>query len=506
MATISNRASVFAIVPEVTEGTLVAPTSGSQFLAQQDDLELTPEVESLENAELRNSIGSAKPIPGLETPTASMSHYLRHSGVEGQAPAFGELIEAGLGSVTANSTERTTAAASTTSLIKLTAGGSDFPRGAAMLIKDPVNGYSIRPTDSFATNDVTLGFNLANAPGSGVNTGKCVYYSPLNSGHQTLSLWEYRGNGGAIEAMGGVRVTEMAASIEAGQLINVSYSFEGVKYFFDPIIIAAGNKFLDFTDDDGTWEVAVSEKAYKDPHELAEALTTAMNSSGTTETHAVTYSDSTGKFTIATSTSTVLSLLWSTGTHGSGGTDTHIGTKLGYSDAADDTGATSYAADNAQSYAAPVTPSYDSADPLAAKAHELLLGDSDDASCLCASTIEFTVSNTKENNLCVCSESGVSGSIINERVVTATVQSSLEQYDADKFKRYRKGDNIKLFYAFGEKSGGNWVAGKSGYIYMPTAVISAISLVDNNGIVDMSLELTAYVNSSGQGEAYIGFL
>jgi hypothetical protein len=110
-----NRNTVVAIVPEVTEGTPVAPSSASQYTAIQDDFEMSPNVATLENAELKSSIGKGKPILGIESPTASFSHYLRHSGVEGQAPDFKELLEAAFGSEVDASTEYATTSSSTTS-------------------------------------------------------------------------------------------------------------------------------------------------------------------------------------------------------------------------------------------------------------------------------------------------------------------------------------------------------------------------------------------------------
>ena len=78
MATLgSSKASVLAIMPEVTEGTPVAPGAGTDFLALQPDATLTPSFDVLENEELRSSIGKAKGILGFERPEMSFSHYLK---------------------------------------------------------------------------------------------------------------------------------------------------------------------------------------------------------------------------------------------------------------------------------------------------------------------------------------------------------------------------------------------------------------------------------------------
>lgn len=505
MASISTRSTVIAVMKETTEGTPVAPSAGTDYLAVQDDLAMAPGTEILENAELRSSIGLSKPVLGAEAPTVSFSHYLRSSGVVAQAPNFGKLIESCLGAVTTASTEYDTVSSSTTSVIKVnTSEGATFQRGEALLIKDGTNGYRIRCIDSISSDDLTIGFQVPSAPASGVNLGKSVLYYPANTDHPTLSVWDYHGNGGAVQMAAGCRVTEMSFSIEAGQFINGSYSLEGLAFYFNPITIASADRYLDFTDDDGTFAAVVATGVYKDPHKLAEAITTAMNTANSGETHLCVYSNTTGKFTI-TSSGTVLSLLWNTGTNAAN----TIGDKIGFSTAADDTGTgatTGYTSDNALTLSAPHTPSFDSQDPAVAKDNEVMVGGTSDYLCFKASTADISVATAKADILNICAESGKSGSIIQSREVTITVQALIEQYDARMWKAYRANDNVKFQYSFGVKSGGNWVAGQCGAIYAPTMTVSSFEIVDNDGIANLSMELKGYVNSSGEGEFFMNFL
>lgn len=500
---IQTRNSVLAIMPEVTEGTPVVPAGATDFIALQDDFSMEPAFENLENAELKASLGSAKSIVGLESPTASFSHYMRHSGVEGQAPNFNELLKAAFGTESVAAAEYDTVAASTVSTIKVDTGeGASFERGEALLIKDGTNGYSIRPIHSVSSDDLELGFNVAMAPALGVSLGKAVTYVPANSDHQTLTIWDYLGNSGAVQMMAGSRVTELSMSIAAGELINASYSLEGVSYYFNPINILSTDLYLDFTDDNGTFAAIVAAGFYKDPHQLAAAITTAMNTVQTAETHACVYSDSTGKFTVSTSTSTVLSLLWNTG----GNTANTIGDKIGFSVAADDTLATTYTSDNAQSWVAPYTPSFDSSDPLVAKSNLAMIGDATDTTCFGPSTVDFTLSDTKRDILSICADSGKSGSIINAREVTVSVSALLNQHDADKFRRMRENTTTRFCYVGGTKSGGNWQAGKSFCLYLPTCTVSSMTVTDDDGLASLDLELTAFVDDSGNGEAYLSFV
>jgi len=494
-----------AIVKETTAGTLKAPTGGTDFVELQPDLQMTPNFDALENEAIRASIGKSKPIQGVERPEAGFSHYLKHSGTEGTAPEFGDILESLFGATSANGTERSTTAASTVSLLKLAAGGSDFARGKAVLIKDGTNGYSLRPVHSVSGDDLTLGFHLANAPATGIPVGKCVNFAPANSGHPTLSIHSYQGNGQILEAIAGAVCSSAEMRARAGDMLNMNFSFQGTKYFFNPIVIAAADRYLDFNDGTDNYAAVVEAKTYRDPHELASALTTSMNALGAPDVYTVSFMDNDptykGKFLISTAGAT-LSLLWNTGAN----TANTIGDKLGFSVAADDTASTSYYSDNVQSYAPAFTPAYDSSDPLAAKNFEIMLGDATDYSCFCAQEITAQIQLEVTDVGCICAESGVDSKKITSRMVTMQISALLDKHDADKFRRYRENTETRFAFNFGEKVGGNWVAGKCGILYVPTATISAFSLVDLDTVVGMNMTLTAFVDSSGNGEVYLNFL
>lgn len=500
MALATTKSTVLATKKETTEGTLVLPTAGTDFVPIQPDASLTPNIESLENEEIRGSIGAAKPIQGLETPEGSFSLYLKHSGVEGQAPNYGELLEAVWGSTSVQSTERSTTTSSTVSLIKLGAGGSDYSRGKAVLLKDGTNGYSIRPIHSVSSNDLTPGFNLSAAPGSGVACGKFVNFSPANDSHPSVSIIRYNGNGHSIDAIAGGKVTEMSMEASAGEFINASYTLSGTKYFFNPIEITSSTEVIDFDIGGSPLAASVAVKIYRTPHELASALQAAMIAAGGTGVTVV-YSNTTGKFTIAKASGT-LNLLWNTGTNAG----SSIGTKLGFSVAADDTGSLSYLADSALSFAAPYTVAFDDADPLVAKANEVFLGDATDNVNFCAQSISFTFSNENTQVLCVGAETGLEANFFSGRTVTVSITGKLDKYDANLINKFINNTETRFCYNFGEKSGGNWVAGKCGCLYIPTCTVSSYSVTDLDGVVGVEIELTGFVDENGNGEVYLNFL
>lgn len=503
MTTIATRSSVLAVKVESTEGTPVVPAGATDYLALQDDFDVNPSFDVLENAELSASIGATKPIIGAENPTVSGSHYLRHSGVEGQEPDYGDLPYAAFGTRAVAGTEYDTDTGSTTTVLKVTtADAANFRRGQVVLIKDATNGYRIRAlTASNGTTDLTLGFKVPTAPASGVNLGKCVLYYPANDSHPTLTVWHYLGNGGAVQMMPGCRVTEFDCEAAAGELLNASYSLEALAYYFNPIQIAASSKYLDFTDDDATYAAIVTAAWYKDPHELAAAIQQAMNDAAV-QTYTVTYLDASGQFKIV-GTGTLLTLKWNTGTN----TANSIASKIGFSTAADSsgTGATTGYTGTALSFASPYTPTLDSSDPLAVKGHEVMIGDQTDYLCAELSTVKFTVSNSRRVTASICAESGRSGSKITSREVTVGGTFEIQKYDVDKFRRFRAGTSTQLQYSFGIKSGGNWVAGKCGALFVPTFTITSFKVTDDDGVATCEFEGKAFVSTAGD-EVYLGFV
>lgn len=502
---ISMKQSVLAVVPETTEGTPVAPSAATQFTAMQDDFAMNFETETLDNAELRSSLGKAKPTIGTENPSASFSHYMRGSGTEGAAPDYNDIMKALTGAEVVAGTEYDTVSSSTTTAINVDTGeGANFQRGQGLLLKHATAAHEVNVVHSVSGDVLTPAFTLDTAPATSVRLGKCVLWKPADTGHQTLSLWRYDGNGGARRMFSGARVTEMALTAPAGQYVNASFSFEALKMFHNPIEITSSSRYLDWTDSDGTFAAAIAVGWYSSPHEVADALQAAMRAANSGETATVTYSDTTGKFTIKT-TNTTLSLLWQSGTN----TANTIGTKLGFDVAADDTGTaatTGYTSDNAQTLTSPYTPTLDSSDPVAAKYGVVKIGDSTDSTNFEAANVDITWTDERGVNPSVCAPTGISNSLVVGREVTVSLTALIDQYNSKWFKRFKEGDEIRFMYAWGPRVGGNWVPGKVMYSYLPTLTITSFNIGENNGLATIELEGTAFVNSSGQGEAYFGQL
>ncbi len=495
-----NRKSILALVTEVTEGTPKAPTSAAEYTALQEGFDFNPAFTELESAELQDSIGQTKTILGVEQPTMTFSHYLKHSGVEGQAPDYGILLHSLLGTKTVNGTQYNTIAASTTTVVKVDAGeGVQFRKGQALLVKDGTNGYSIRNILSIAGDNLTLGHALAVAPALGVDLGKAVHYEAASEGHPSISVWGYRANGGAVELIAGAKVTEMQIDITSGELINANFSIAGTAYYFDPIEITATTKFIDFNEGGSSLLATLNTGFYKDPHELADAVASALNLAAAAAI-TCTYSDSTGKFTI-TSAGATFELEWNTGANAA---NTAAG-KLGYLTAADDTGGLTYTSDTALSLVAPHTPSYDQTSPIVAKANEILLGLASEITCFGARSVGISVSNEQERQPDLCADSGFEGTENVKRAVTFNIVATLAQYEAKKYSQFRNGTTVAFAYNFGDKLGGNWVAGKCVNMFAPYATITSFKLGDANGVTTLEMSVRAYVNS-GAPEFHVNLL
>lgn len=498
-----TRKSRMAIVQESTEGTPAKPTAGTDFLALQDGFTVELAQDTLDNAELKASIGASKSYTGFESPTASIQHYLRHSGTEGQAPQSGysKLFKAAYGEENVRAVQQVTTGGSTSTLLKV-ASTTTWKVGEAVLIKHASFPWEIRVIKSIPNStDLVLNFATENITASGVGLGKAVYYRAVDSGHPTLTLWDYRGNGGATQVVSGARVTNLSVDVTAGELINCSFDMEGIKNFFDPITVESGvNDTIEFSDG-SPHTVTLTAKTYKDPYDFASAVQQAMDAASS-DTITCTYSSYTGKFTIESNGAT-LSLVWFSGSFPA----QTAGGLLGFNTTADDTGVLTYTSDYAMDYSSPYTPSFDSpGDALVAKNNRFMIGTQTDNVCFSVQTFNYTMATPKVDELSLCSESGKSGSLVQSRQVTVTATANLPQYKADLFKAMRANDTVAWQFAFGTKTGVNWDAGKSGTLHMKDCSVVSHVLGDSDGLVTLEFEIRGYVDSSANSETGLNLL
>jgi len=118
------------------------------------------------------------------------------------------------------------------------------------------------------------------------------------------------------------------------------------------IVVTTGvNDALDFGEDGGGEIQSTLSAGIYTPTTLAAEIQTQMRADGDNNATCV-YSTTTKKYTIANASLTTLELKWQSGTN----TATTIGDYIGFSIAADDTGAKTYTGDNAAAYGSDPTP------------------------------------------------------------------------------------------------------------------------------------------------------
>ncbi|MEY3882116.1 MAG: hypothetical protein RIQ94_2912 [Pseudomonadota bacterium] len=492
------RASIYAIKKEITIGEYIAPASATDFvpLRPKNDLSFKPEI--LTSDELLTDIGEAKGSIGKQSVSGSHSAYLKHSGVEGQEPDLGLLYESLLGSKAIASVEFDTIVGSTTTLINVDTGeGVNFQAGQALLIKDVTNGYSIRNISLVTGDALTLNFKLDFAPATGINLGKSILYAPVSNGHPTFSVTKYLGNGFAVESASGNTVTDITIKADANKFGEVDVSFEGTGYLYNPIIITATSKYIDFTDDQGVQVAIVPTMTYANPIQLASAIKLALEGASI-ETFNVVYDNVLGKFTIS-SGSTVFSLLFSSGTN----VANSINTKIGFA-VADLTAAITYTSATEQVYIAPYTPVYDTADSIVIKGAELFVGTVSDNLCFDAQSVSIKISKKVEDVDSICESNGILEKIPTSRTCEMSVKTVLKKHDAALLEALLQNSGVSAMLNAGPKSIGNWIAGSCFNAYMQNCTVSDFK-TGGESFISVELLLKGFVTSTGK-DIYLGFV
>lgn len=497
-----TKSSVLAVVEETTEGTLIDPSLATHFTVLREGFSVEGATETIQSDELINDIGASKAFVSRESPTSSIPKYFKHSGVEGQKPDYSIMIESLLGEVTEFATEYAVIAgssagdASNRAFLQLNTGDAvagAFVAGQAVLIKHASFPYEIANIYSVdtGTDRLYLAFNLQNAPASGTNLGKAVFYQAKGTGHPTYSVHHFQASdtsSGFKQAIAGCRTTSMTANFPATELATVEFGIDGIKYYFDPIRITASTKYIDFTDDSGTVAAILDEGVYDHPEELAAHIAARMTAVST-NTINCTYTGS--KFVIS-SDGTIFSLLWNTGTNAA---NTAGGT-LGFSVAADDTGATSYTADNVQTWEAPVTPTYDAQSPLVVKGNEFFVGTFDKNFCRDGSNVSMTITGDKTDDLSYCAGSGISGSILSGRAVEISATFTFKKDEIDLFNAVQRNSDVAAQWVHGPKSAGNWIPGQCVNLYIASGSVTTNIISDSDGLVVAEMTITGHVASA----------
>lgn len=176
-----------------------------------------------------NSYDDVEPVSGMETVSATISAELHGSGTAGVSSEQDALWQAAIGERTVT-VSATTTAASTTTLVKLGAGGSGFRAGQHIILDPSAGGtgaYEVTRITEIATNDLTVYPALSVAPPTGRAIAAAVHYRPSITELHSLALHFYRG-GITLEKYRGCKVSGLTLDYTAGQTINPSFTLEGM--------------------------------------------------------------------------------------------------------------------------------------------------------------------------------------------------------------------------------------------------------------------------------------
>jgi hypothetical protein len=504
-----TRSAVFAIKAETTEGTYVAPGAATDFTVLRQGFNFESNVETTVSDELVNDIGASEGLVTRESPKASIPKYFKHSGTEGSAPDYSLLIKSAMGSQATAGTEYDTVSSSTAgtssaaaTLIVDTGEGASFSVGQAVLVKDGTNGYAIRNVKSISSDTLTLNYNLAGAPASGVNTGKCTHFTPAATGHPTFTAHLYQaGSSSAFhQAISGCRTTGMSIEFPANDLATIAFDIEGLSFYMNPMTVTASNKYIDFNiDGAGTdFSAILTAKTYKTPADVAREVASKMTAA-CGSTISCSYSSSTGKFTISKASGT-LQILWLTGTN----TANTAATLLGFT-VADNTLAITYTSNTAQTYSPAYTPTFDDNGPNVVRYNELLIGNFARNDLRKASKVSLSISTPKTDVKDVTSETGVSESVVLSREVTMSATLIFQDHEITELDALLQNSTTSLMFNHGPKSNGNWVAGKCVNVYMPNAKITGNKISDSDGLVVVEIEAKGFVSTS-QKDIHLNFV
>ena len=521
---IAQRRSTAAAVLKAFEGTLQKPTSGTQFLAIQPDFSLAPNFTTTENVELKDDIMSGKNIVTGEAPTGTFSHYLTGSGTAGTPPEYGSIVQASFGGFRSSTSEQTLAAGSTTSVLKFAnaAAAATFKKGDACLIKDSANGWSVRPVESVSGTDVTLGFNLESAPGTSVKVGAFISYFPLNDNMPVFDMWHYIGAGeSGVENIKDCRVTSMSVSVNAKDLINATYSFEGTQYRFnkdfrDGFRLFNYNNKLTVVNTQGgsrtSTEVELTAQSYASGAALATEIQTKVSAITGLTSFRATFSNNRFSFT---STAAYLFDFQAASAVPEGAAT--LADVLGFestdvSSTAPSTG-TKASTKNAQlyrDYSSGLTESYDDTDPIIARGQQVFIGDASDNICIDSSSVSVSINTPKALITSICEESGNYRSLISSRSATITVSAHLQDDDRRFFDKFQDGDTTQFAIVAGKKTtvggGPQWKPGETFVIYGSPASITSWAVTGSNDVYMLDLELTCYSPGDGSGSIFLSYV
>lgn len=223
-----------AVAKEVTEGTYEAPTASEFITSLEDGLEVVGTKEALERNILGQGLRKAQQRTANRAVSGTIPVEFKAGSNEGDAPEYGDLMEAALGGTRNQTTAVTTGTGHTTTVINIEdADIGKINKGDIVVVKE-AGAYHISPVsdqdDTPGSATITLLIAAASAPSDNVDIAAFTTYFTTNDGHPTFSVTKYIEDN--IRTIGtGCRITSLSLeSFTANATASWSFAFEGLDF------------------------------------------------------------------------------------------------------------------------------------------------------------------------------------------------------------------------------------------------------------------------------------
>lgn len=227
---VNKSESTLALVVESTEGTYVAPSSGSDYVEPlADQLDLNKTREEVSRNLLTDTVETEASRVGTTDVAGTIGVELKANSTEGDAPqSLDVLLRSLLGGKRQITSDQTSSTTHTSTTINF-ADASAFNVGDCVLVKE-AGAYEVRPISSTTGTSITFPFALDNgAPSDGVVVAQVTTYYHDTGNAPTFSAEHNIGSQAIQQQAAGLR--SASGSVEnwsVGQIPTMNFSVQGL--------------------------------------------------------------------------------------------------------------------------------------------------------------------------------------------------------------------------------------------------------------------------------------
>jgi len=227
---VTNESTV-ALMPESTEGTYVAPASGTDYVEVLEGAEFNKTREELTRNTLGGTVEAEASRVGIAEASGTVGVELKASATEGDAPqSLDVLLRSLLGGKRQILSGQTSDAATHTDTIIYFADTSVFSIGDIILVKE-AGAFECRPIVAITADEsITLAFALENgAPASEVVVAQVTTYYSDTANAIAFSAEHNLGNNAIKQKVRGLRAASGSINnFTVGQLPQMEFGLQGL--------------------------------------------------------------------------------------------------------------------------------------------------------------------------------------------------------------------------------------------------------------------------------------